>query len=192
MMHIGLQNKTRSEVCRILNTVLADEFVLSTRTKNYHWNVTGPHFQQLHALFGEQYRRLDDLVDRIAERVRALGGNPPGTLVGFLRFTRLSEHPEVDLSAAEMVDGLLGDHEFLIRDLREDLVRHPELRLDAGTTDFLTGVLQEHEATAWTLRSFHGKQANLKSWLNEQDKVPYKTEVPREVVVGATGQGEAT
>lgn len=192
MIQIGLQNETRSEVCRILNTLLADEFVLSTRTKSYHWNVTGPHFQQLHALFGDQYRRLDDLVDRIAERVRALGGNPPGTLVGFLRFARLSEHPEVHLSAGEMVDGLLEDHELLIRDLREDLERHPGLRLDAGTTDFLTGILQEHEATAWMLRSFHGKKANLKSWLNEQEKVPYKTEVPREVLVGATAQGEVT
>lgn len=192
MVHIGLQDKTRYEVCRILNTLLADEFVLSTRTKNYHWNVTGPHFPELHALFGEQYRKLDGFVDRIAERVRALGGNPPGTLVGFLRYTRLSEHPKVHLSAEEMVDGLLEDHELLVRDLREDLERHPELRLDVGTTDFLTGILQEHETTAWMLRSFDGKKANLKSWLSEQEKVPYKEEVPREVLVGAATLGDVT
>ena len=62
MVYIGLQDKTRGEVCRILKTVLADEFVLSTRTRNYYWNVTGSHFQELRALFGDQYRRLDDLV----------------------------------------------------------------------------------------------------------------------------------
>lgn len=192
MIHIGLQDKTRSEVCQILNTVLADEFVLSTRTKNYHWNVTGPHFQELHALFGDQYRRLDDLVDRIAERVRALGGNPPGTLVGFLRFTRLVEHPAVQLGAPEMVDGLLDDHEHVIRDLREDLERHPQLRSDLGTTDFLTGILQEHEAMAWTLRSLHGKKANLKSWLNEQEKVSYRTAVPGEALVSAAREEAVT
>lgn len=192
MVHIGLQDKTRSEVCRILNTALADEFVLSTRTKNYHWNVTGPQFQELHALFGEQYRKQDDLVDRIAERVRALGGNPPGTLVGFLRFARLVEHPAVEVSASEMVDGLLEDHELLIRDLREDLERHPELRLDIGTTDFLTGILQEHEAMAWTLRSLHGKKANLRSWLNEQERVSYKTEVPGEGLVSVATEEAVT
>jgi len=192
MVHIGIQDKTRREVCRILNTVLADEFVLSTRTKNYHWNVTGPHFRELHVLFGDQYRRLDDLVDRIAERVRTLGGNPPGTLVGFLRFTRLVEHPAVELAGSEMVVGLLDDHELVIRDLREDLEQHPQLRSDLGTTDFLTGILQEHEAMAWTLRSLHGEKANLESCLNEQEKVPYKTEVPCEGLVSMATEEAVT
>ena len=192
MLHIGLQDKTRNEVCRALNTILADEFVLSTRTKSYHWNVTGPHFQELHAFFGEQYQRLDGLVDRIAERVRALGGNPPGTLVGFLRFTRLIEHPAVQLSAWAMVDGLLEDHEILIRDLREDLERNPQLRLDLGTTDLLTLVLQVHEAEAWKLRSLPEKNANLKSWLSDQDKMAYRAELPVEGPVSALVKGEWT
>ena len=190
MVHIGLQDKTQGEVCRILNTVLADEFVLSTRTRNYYWNVTGSHFQELRALFGDQYRRLDDLVDRIAERVRALAGNPPGTLVRFLKYTRLIEHPAVHVSAWAMVDGLLEDHEILIRDLREDLERNPELRLDIGTTDFLTAVLQEHEAAAWMLLSLDWKNTSLKSWLNEQEKVTYGRVLPGEVLMSTTAEGE--
>jgi len=192
MVHIGLQDKARGEVCRILNTVLADEFVLSTRTRNYYWNVTGSHFRELRALFGDQYRRLDDLVDRIAERVRALGGNPPGTLVGFVKYTRLIEHPAVHVSAWAMVDRLLEYHKILIRDLREDLERNPELRLDIGTTDFLTAVLQEHEAAAWMLLSLDWKNTSLKSWLNEQEKVTYGRELPGEVLVSTIAEGEMT
>lgn len=89
MIHIGLQDKTRTEVCRILSTLLADEFVLFARTKNYHWNVTGPHFLEFHALFGDQYRQLDELIDCIAERIRALGVNPVGSLIEFLKYSRL-------------------------------------------------------------------------------------------------------
>ena len=192
MVHIGLQDKTRREVCRILNTVLADEFVLSIRTRNYYWSVTGSHFRELRALFGDQYRRLDDLVDRIAERVCALGGNPPGTLVGFLKYTRLFEHPAVHVTAWAMVDGLLEDHEILIRYLREDLERNPELRLDIGTTDFLTAVLQEQEAAAWMLLSLDWKNTSLKSWLNEQEKVTYGRELPGKVLMSTTAEGEMT
>lgn len=188
MMDIGLQKKTRTEVCRILNTLLADEFVLSTKTKNYHWNVTGPHFRELHSLFGEQYRRLDELIDRIAERIRALGGNPIGTLVGFLRDARLVEHPSAS-SGWAMVDALQHDHEILIRDTREELARNSQLLLDSGTTDFLTSLLREHETAAWVLRSLQGKEVHLEEWLNDQARVPYRRELPAEVAASTPGRG---
>lgn len=190
MIAIGLQEKTRTEVCRILNTLLADEFVLSTKTKNSHWNVTGPHFHELHALFGEQYRRLDEWIDRIAERIRALGGIPVGTLVGFLREARLQEHASAQLSAWLMVDYLQHDHETLIRDIREDLQRDSETILDAGTTDLLTSVLQEHEATAWMLRSLHGRETRLRDWLSDQAKVSCERGFPAEVGASTAGMAE--
>jgi starvation-inducible DNA-binding protein len=187
MMNIGLEKKTRAEAYRTLNTLLADEFVLSTKTKNYHWNVTGPHFRELHALFGEQFLRLDRLIDRIAERIRALGGNPVGTLVGFLREARLVEHPSAP-NAWAMVDALQHDHEVVIREIREDLTRNSEVLLDAGTTDFLTSLLQKHEAMAWVLRSLRGKEVHLEDWLNHQATVPYRKELPAEVVASSAGR----
>lgn len=180
MMDIGLQQKARQEVCRVLNTLLADEFVVSTKTKNYHWNVTGPHFHELHALFGEQYRRLDEAIDRIAERIRALGGTPVATLVDFLREARLVEHPPAQLGEWAMVENLQHDHEALIRDIREDLNRNSVI-FEAGTTDFLTTLLQEHEAAAWKLRSLRGEEAGLEEWLSGQAKILYERELPAEV-----------
>jgi hypothetical protein len=79
-----------------------------------------------------------------------------------------------------------------IRDLRADLERNPELRLDSGTTDFLTAVLQEHEAAAWMLLSLDWKNTSLKSWLNEQEKVTYGRVLPGEVLMSTTAEGEMT
>ncbi|HXG63403.1 MAG TPA: ferritin-like domain-containing protein, partial [Planctomycetota bacterium] len=79
-VEIGLSEKNRAAVSEILNALLADEAVLYTKTRNYHWNVTGPQFNDLHKFFDEQYGELNEIVDDVAERVRSLGGRPIGTL----------------------------------------------------------------------------------------------------------------
>jgi starvation-inducible DNA-binding protein len=87
MINIGLDDSNRRKVTRVLNNLLSDEYLLSTKTKNYRWNVTGPHSHDLHALFGYQYARLDVLIDQVGKRVHALGGNAFGTMTEFLRCT---------------------------------------------------------------------------------------------------------
>ena len=79
---IGLGEKARDKVGKILNQVLADEFRLSVATKDYHWNVTGPHFRSLHKLFEEHYEQLDERIDAVAERARAIGVRAAGSLRG--------------------------------------------------------------------------------------------------------------
>ncbi len=149
---IGLAEPARQAVVDILNAVLADEFVLYVKSRNYHWNVAGPLFQPLHALFAEQYEALEDVVDDTAERVRSLGGAPLSTMTEFLQKGRLKEHPGAKHAAREMVAGLLADHEALARTLRAD-VDATAKQGDAGTSDFLTGLMERHEKTAWILRS---------------------------------------
>lgn len=149
---IGLEAKARQELGALLNALLADEFVLYTKTRNYHWNVTGPTFSQLHAFFESQYDQLDEAIDDIAERVRALGGRSAGSLKEFLAAARLSEDTGAALDAAGMVRALLADHEALIRQLRQDVARADALG-DAGTNDFLTGLMESHEKMAWMLRA---------------------------------------
>ena len=61
-------------VVEILNTLLSDEYVLYTKTRNYHWNVVGPRFNDLHKFFEAQYETLNEIVDAVAERTRAVGG----------------------------------------------------------------------------------------------------------------------
>jgi starvation-inducible DNA-binding protein len=152
--NIGLSDAGRHGVVKVLNTLLADEYVLYTKTRNYHWNVTGPQFNDLHKFFEAQYEELDAIVDDVAERARAVGGHAVGTLAEFARQTRLEERPGVYPEAPAMLKDLLGDHEALIRRLREDLETAAGKHRDAGTSDFLTGLMEKHEKMAWMLRAF--------------------------------------
>lgn len=152
--NLGIDESQRVEIVRILNAVLADEYVLYTKTRNYHWNVVGPQFNDLHKFFEAQYEALDDVIDEVAERVRALGGRAFGTLEEFRASARLGEKPGAVPPARDMLAALLADHEALTRTLREDIDAVNDRHRDVGTADFLTGLLEQHEKAAWMLRSF--------------------------------------
>ena len=152
-LNIGLSDQDRKGVVDILNIVLADEYVLYTTTRNYHWNVVGPQFHDLHKFFESQYEELNEVVDEVAERVRALGGTALGTLTEFLKHTRQKEHPGQSASTLEMVNNLLMGHEAIIQSLRVDLESCADKFHDIGTNDFLTGLMERHEKMAWMLRA---------------------------------------
>jgi starvation-inducible DNA-binding protein len=154
--NIGIGDEHRQAVVGILNTLLADEYLLYTKTRNYHWNVVGPQFNDLHKFFESQYEELDDVVDDVAERARALGGNAGGTLAEFTRHARLKEQPGKYPDAKGMLADLLADHETLIRQLRGDVATTMDKHGDAGTSDFLTGLMEKHEKMSWMLRAFAG------------------------------------
>jgi starvation-inducible DNA-binding protein len=152
--HIGLSDAQRHGVVDILTALLADEYVLYTKTRNYHWNVVGPQFNDLHKFFEEQYNELNTIVDEVAERARTLGGNAIGTLAEFLERTRLAEQPGQYPPARDMLVNLLADQENVIRQLRVDLETCADTHQDMGTNDFLTGLMEQHEKMAWMLRAF--------------------------------------
>jgi len=150
---IGISEKNRQGVVNILSKVLADQYVLYTKTRNYHWNVTGEDFSEYHKLFADQYGALDEDIDDVAERIRELGGKTPATLSEFTKMTRLKEHPGKYQKANVMIANLLSDHEQIIQTLRKDIEACDDKYEDVGTEDFLTGLLEKHEKTAWMLRS---------------------------------------
>jgi starvation-inducible DNA-binding protein len=153
---IGLSDKQRLGVLDILAKVLADEYLLYTKTRNFHWNVVGPQFNDLHKFFQAQYEQIDDFVDDTAERSRALGGVALGSMQAFLKQARLKEAGAPPPGAMDMLAQLLADHESLIRNLREDVAACGDKHGDDGTADFLTGLMEEHEKMAWMLRAFLG------------------------------------
>lgn len=152
--NLGISEHDAQEVAKLLNTLLADEYVLYTRTRNYHWNVVGPQFNDLHKFFQAQYEQLDGIVDEVAERARTLGGHALGTLAEFVKHTRLKEHPGEYPDARGMLMELLNDHEVTVRHLRVDLETCASKHHDMGTSDFLTGIMEQHEKMAWMLRAF--------------------------------------
>jgi starvation-inducible DNA-binding protein len=152
-VNIGLTEAQREGVCRVLQALLADEFVLYTKARNYHWNVIGPQFHDLHKLFEEHYEALSDMVDEVAERIRTLGGVAPGTLEEFRKAARLREEPGAVPPALQMVRNLASDHEAIVRQLRQDIPVVQDQHNDVGTADFLTGLMEKHEKYAWMLRA---------------------------------------
>ncbi len=157
--NIAVTDKDRAGVVKILNALLADEYVLYTKTRNYHWNVVGSQFNDLHKFFAAQYEELDAFIDEVAERARTLDGHSVATLAEFQEATRLKEHPGQYPSAEEMLDNLLADHETLIRQLRADSDAAASKYHDAGTNDFLTCLMEKHEKMAWMLRAFQEGKA---------------------------------
>ena len=152
--NIGINDSQRGAVVEILDTLLADEYLLYTKTRNYHWNVVGPQFNDLHKFFEAQYDELDTILDEVAERTRALGGNALGTLTEFVQRARLKEQPGKYPDAKAMLAVLTADHETLIRHHRADADVVATTHGDAGTNDFLVGLTEQHEKMAWMLRAF--------------------------------------
>lgn len=153
MPNIGLSKEDRKGVIGILSKILADEYLLFTKTRNYHWNVIGHHFHDLHKFFESQYEEIDGKIDEIAERIRSLGGNTISTMAEFIQYTRLKENPGEYSDAKTMVSKLLADHESIIRNLRKDVNVCFDKYHDIGTQDFLTGLIEDHEKMAWMLRA---------------------------------------
>ena len=148
--NIGLDSDVRQSVVTLLNITLADEVVLTTKTRCAYWNVHGADFFELHRLFETQYQELNNITDEIAKRARMLDGFAIGSLVEFLSQTRLVEQPG-DLPD---VLHLLADYETSIRFLREDARKCSEEYEDAGTFELLVGLMRLYEKMAWMLRSY--------------------------------------
>ncbi|MGJ1204853.1 Dps family protein [Sphingobacterium lactis] len=150
--NIGIKENNRKAVAEILNKLLADETVLYTKVRNAHWNIEGPDFHAQHLFFEELYNELAELIDEIAERVRAIGHYAVGTLKEYLALTQLTEMKYKKNDSQGYIAELLNDYESLIISLREDIQKVEDLE-DAGTEDFLVGILEKHEKTAWMLRA---------------------------------------
>jgi starvation-inducible DNA-binding protein len=151
--NIGIAAENRANVVKILVRLLSDEYVLYTRTRKYHWNVTGPRFQQLHDFFKVQYTQLEVLIDDVAERIPQLGGKAVATLEEFKQLTRLKEDVGQYPTSHKMLTNLLEDHETIIRNLRTDGDACADKYHDMGTNDFLIGLMELHEKTAWMIRA---------------------------------------
>lgn len=148
---IGINTEDRTNIAEGLKRLLADSYTLYLMTHNFHWNVTGPQFRELHLMFEEHYTELAVAVDDIAERIRTLGVYAPGT---YKEFAKLSSIVEVDgIPAAEdMVDILTKGHEQVVKTSRE-VLKLSQAADDESTSSLVSDRMRIHEKTAWMLRA---------------------------------------
>ena len=151
-LDIGISDKDRAAIAQGLSGLLADSYTLYLMTHNFHWNVTGPMFNTLHAMFMAQYTELWNAVDPIAERIRSLGHPAPGSYAQFGKLSSLEDAPAEPPKALEMVRILVEGHEAVARTARS-VFPLADKAGDEPTADLLTQRLTVHEQTAWMLRS---------------------------------------
>ena len=152
--NIGITEKELKNSSIILATILADEMTLYVKTRKAHWNVTGESFMELHKLFQNHYQQLEEAIDEIAERIGKLGHKTIGTMSEFSKLTNIKEHPGKYESSKDMLKELLKDHETVIIALRKNIVECVDKNNDAGTGDYLTGLMKQHETMSWILRRY--------------------------------------
>ncbi|RZM15206.1 MAG: DNA starvation/stationary phase protection protein [Pedobacter sp.] len=152
--NIGISDANLKKITQSLSEVLADAVMLYTKTRKFHWNVAGESFMEYHKLFESQYKKLEVAIDEVAERINKLGSPTPGTTSEFTKLTQVKETPGKNPDSTGMVKELLNDHENIIRSLRQKIDECDDKLKDKGTADFLTGIMEEHETIAWTLRRY--------------------------------------
>lgn len=148
---IGINEQDRINIAEGLKRLLADSYSLYLQTHNFHWNVTGPQFRELHLMFEEHYTELAVAVDEIAERIRTLDVAAPGTYKAFAELSSIKEMEGVP-SAEEMVRILTRGHEQVIKTCREALAPAQEAG-DESTVALVSDRMRVHEKTAWMLRA---------------------------------------
>jgi len=153
VLNTGISNANSKKVADALNQVLADEFVLYTKTLKFHWNIEGRDFHALHLFLDEQYNQLQVIIDAVAERIRKVGHFATGSMKEFLANSSLKEHPATGAVSEGTIAELASDHDALIRKMRSLIDDFDEKYDDAGSADFITGIMKEHEKMAWMLRA---------------------------------------
>ena len=154
-VNIGIKKTDRKAIADGLSKVLADTYMLYQKTHAYPWNVTGPMFSSLHALFMTQYTELHDAADLIAERIRALGHYAPGSYAKYAKLTAIKDDGEDAPAALDMVKALVAGNETLARTCRQAFGAADKAS-DQPTMDLLTQRMEASEKAAWMLRSHLG------------------------------------
>jgi len=151
--NIGVAANHLKAVALELNKVLADEYVLYTKTRNYHWNIEGSNFMEMHKFYESQFEQFDQIIDEVAERIRTIGHYTEARLKDYIKLTHLEEQ-EYTNDQQQQLKNLLDDHETIVRNLRNLIEVFSEKHKDEGSADFVTGLMREHEKMAWFIRSY--------------------------------------
>ncbi|MBP9926147.1 MAG: DNA starvation/stationary phase protection protein [Cyclobacteriaceae bacterium] len=151
--NIGISDKNRLAIANELSKILADEFILYSKTLNAHWNIEGPDFHTVHVYLETLYNQQQGIVDTVAERIRAVGHYVPAQLSKYLELTHLSEKSLKKNDSQSLFAELLEDHESIIVYIRENIKPTADKLKAEGVSDYITGLMEYHQKTAWMLRA---------------------------------------
>lgn len=153
-----IKKTTDFDIVINLDKLLADETVLYLQLRNFHWNIIGMQFNDLHKFFEDQYVIIEEIIDKIAERIRAIGGTAPASFLEYMKLTHLTEHTGKVLKDVEMLSMLLKNYQIINKIMLNGIKRIQSK--DPVTTDLLTECSYKHEKTLWMINSLLTKFEN--------------------------------
>jgi starvation-inducible DNA-binding protein len=151
MIFPTMSQDSRERVGSILNQALADEFALSAAARDYHWNVVGPQARSLYELFDEQYHQLDQWIEKIASRARAVGVAAKAGWAELIKAPRFAPVRGAGLTTPCMLAALMALHDCMVNQLRTDVETCTAQFHDAATAELLSELAEYHETTSWML-----------------------------------------
>lgn len=146
-----LPDDQRESLARALFHLVADNFAMTIKGYNFHWNVVSPIFEDLHAMFGEDYDALLEHADMIAERIRALGFSTPGSFAQFAQISSIADQTSV-LNWQAMVEEWINDHQHMSREARA-VQKIAEQFGDNNTLAMLDSIILCHDKRVWMYKS---------------------------------------
>jgi starvation-inducible DNA-binding protein len=152
---LGIPESHLQAVALELNKLLADEVVLYIKTRNYHWNIEGVNFHEMHVFYEKQFLQLDEIMDQVAERIRVIGHYTEARIADYLKLTSLIEQPYTNAQITQLKN-LQSSHEAIINNLRRLITLFADEHKDLGSSDFVTQLLGRHETMAWMIRAYLG------------------------------------
>lgn len=155
MSYLGLDKEKTKTTVDELNVLLADYHLYYQKLRNFHWNVIGKNFFDLHEKFEELYDDAKLKVDEIAERILTLRYTPTSNLSDYLKASSIKESKS-DLTDYEMIETLLKDHGILLKQMRS-VVETADKAGDEGTIDLIGAYIRELEKTSWMLDAWKMK-----------------------------------
>ncbi|RFB05157.1 Dps family protein [Parvularcula marina] len=149
---VGMTDQERADVANALSHVLADTYMLFIKTQGIHWNVTGPSFVGIHKLTEEHYENMYEAIDKIAERIRALGIKAPASYAKYGELSSISDNGDDYSSVGDMLNTLISDHQKAVQSMRK-AIGWCEDKKDFVTADMMIERMAWHEEAIWMLKS---------------------------------------
>lgn len=149
---LGYSGLETAKIVNSLNLLLANYQIHYQKLRNFHWNVKGSDFFEMHTLFEDMYTETNVNIDEIAERVRVFGYPPLSKLSEYLKIAELHE-ADSDLDSESMAREVISDFHTLLSlmvDVTDDAIEIGDL----GTQDMMNNMIKELEKKHWMLNSF--------------------------------------
>jgi metalloregulation DNA-binding stress protein len=137
-----------------LNLYLANQMVDYVKKHNLHWNLKGNSFFTLHPKLEELYDESNDIIDDVAERILALGGNPVSSMKGALAIATIKELEDGPKTTEQTTAALISDTDYWIKDTKE-IVALADKAGDGVTADMFNDYLKNYEKLAWMLKAYN-------------------------------------